>query len=63
MHVHRAQLHYTPALVGALMDPAFLRDAVTDANGERHVKGVSSISLRLRWRVAMHSVAAVFRRH
>lgn len=65
MHAHQDQPHYAPASVGALMDPVFLRAAVIDANGDRHAERTSSARLRLglRWRIAVHAVAAVFRRH
>ena len=63
MHAHQDQPHYAPASVGALMDTAFLRGAVIDANGDRRAETTSSLTLRLRWRGAMHAVAAVFRRH
>jgi len=63
MHAHQDQPHYTPASVGALMDPGFLRGAVIDANGDRRAENTSSTTLWLRWRVAMHAVAVVFRRH
>ena len=36
MHAGQIPLHYTPTSVGALMDPAFLRGAVLDADGEHH---------------------------
>ena len=40
MHAGQAPLHYAPASVGALMDPAFVRDAVHDAEGEhRNARG------------------------
>lgn len=63
MHAHQDQPHYAPASVGALMDPSFLRGAVIDANGDRRAENASSAALRLRWRAAMHAVAAVFKRH
>ena len=34
MHAGRIQDHQTPSSVGALMDPAFLRGAVLDADGD-----------------------------
>ena len=63
MHAHQDQPHYAPASVGALMDTAFLRGAVIDANGDRPAERTSSATLRLRWRIAMHALAAAFRRH
>jgi hypothetical protein len=63
MHAYQDQPHYAPASVGALMDPAFLRSAVIDANGDRRDQTPPSAALLLRWRVAMHAVAAVFRWH
>lgn len=63
MHAHQAQPHYAPSSVGALMDPAFLRAAVNDANGDRRAESTPSPTLRLRWRAAMHAVAAALRRH
>ena len=63
MHDHQAQPRYAPSSVGALMDPAFLRDAVMDANGDRRAESVSSASLRLRWQTAWRAVVAVFWRH
>jgi hypothetical protein len=63
MHAHQTQPHYAPWSVGALMDPTFLRGTVIDANGDRRAESPSSATLRLRWRIAMHAVAAVFRRH
>ena len=63
MHAHGDQPHYAPTSVGALMDPEFLRNAVHDANGDRHEASTPSPELWLRWQVAMQAVAAVFRRH
>ena len=63
MHAHQDQPHYAPASVGALMDPAFLRGAVIDANGDRRAETTSSAAWRQRWRAAMHAIAAVFKRH
>jgi hypothetical protein len=63
MHAHDAQPHYSPASVGALMDPALLRRAMIDANGGHQPESNSSLALRLRWRLAIHAVAAVFWRH
>jgi hypothetical protein len=63
MHTHQAQPHYAPSSVGALMDPAFLRRAVTDMNGEDHDTKVAASTLRLRWQLALHAIAAAFRRH
>lgn len=62
MHTHSTQPHYTPASVGALMDPAFLRGAVSEAYGERHGAPTSS-RLGQRVRLAWHAFAAVLRRH
>jgi hypothetical protein len=45
------------------MDPAFLRGAMIDANGDHRAENTSSAALWLHWRAAMHAVAAVFRRH
>ena len=63
MHAHQDQPHYAPASVGALMDPAFLRGAVIDANGDRRDETTPSAALRLRLQAAMHAIATVFRRH
>jgi hypothetical protein len=63
MHGHQDRPHYAPASVGALMDPAFLRGAALDASGARRTESTSSVTMRERWRVAMRSIAAVFRRH
>ena len=35
MHASQSHVHYAPSSVGALMDPAFLRGAVLDADGVR----------------------------
>ena len=48
MHAHQDQPHYAPASVGALMDPAFLRGAVIDANGDRRAETTPSAVLWLR---------------
>jgi hypothetical protein len=45
------------------MDPALLRRAMIDANGGHQPESNSSLALRLRWRLAIHAVAAVFWRH
>jgi hypothetical protein len=64
MPPHQNQPHYAPASVGALMDPAVLRGAVIDANGDRRrAERTSPLTLQARWRVAMHADAAVYRRH
>jgi hypothetical protein len=63
MHAHQDQPHYAPASVGALMDPAFLRAAVNDANSDRRAENTSSATVWLRWRIAIHAVAVVFGRH
>jgi hypothetical protein len=44
------------------MDPAFLRDAMIDANGDRRVAPPSLTTLLLRWRTAMHTIAVSFQR-
>lgn len=62
MHPHQAQPHYAPASVGVLMDPAFLRDAMIDAHGDRRVPAASLVTLLSRWREAIHTVAVSFRR-
>jgi hypothetical protein len=63
MHAHQVQPHYAPSSVGALMDPAFLRNAVIDANGDRRAESIASPSLQRRWRMAIDAIAAAFRRH
>jgi len=63
MDAHHAQPHYAPSSVGGLMDPAFLRSAVMDANGDRRDDAASPQTLRLRWRGALHAIAVAFRRH
>lgn len=62
MHPHQAQPHYAPASVGGLMDPAFLRDAMIDAHGDRRVAPASLATLLLRWRTAMHTITVSFQR-
>jgi hypothetical protein len=62
MHAHQVQPHYAPSSVGALMDPAFLRDAVLDANGDRRAESTVSPSLRRRWQLAIAAIAAALRR-
>ncbi len=62
MHAHPTQPHYAPASVGGLMDPAFLRWTVIDAEGGRRA-GSTSPAMRPRWRTVMHAVTAIFRRH
>jgi hypothetical protein len=63
MHAPQAQPHYTPTSVGGLMDPAFLRGAVIDANGGQAEAGTSWRTVLLRLRAAMRRFAAVLRRH
>jgi len=63
MHAHQVQPHYAPTSVGALMDPAFLRNAVIDANGDRRAESPASPSLRLRWRLAIQAIAVALWRH
>jgi hypothetical protein len=66
MNAHHAQPYYAPSSVGALMDPAFLRHAVMEANGDRHEETVALATLRWRWRGAihaLHAIAAAFQRH
>ena len=41
MHAGRIEHHYAPSSVGALMDPAFLRNAVSDADGTRREETMS----------------------
>jgi len=64
MHAGQVPLHYAPVSVGALMDPAFLRDAVHDAEGEQH-HGSAPTRWRPmpRWRVAVErAIARILRR-
>lgn len=63
MHEHLTQPHYAPASVGGLMDPAFLRGAMLDAEGGRRAKSTSLPAKRPRWRTAVQAVAAFFRRY
>jgi len=63
MHAHPVQPHYAPTSVGALMDPAFLRNAVIDANGDRRAESTASPSLRQRWRLAVDAITTALRRH
>jgi hypothetical protein len=44
------------------MDPAFLRWAMTDAEGRR-AESTSPPAMRPRWRTAVHAFIAFFRRH
>lgn len=62
MHPHQAQPHYAPASVGGLMDPAFLRDAMIDAYGDRRAVPTSPTTLLLRWRAVMHTITVSFQR-
>ncbi len=64
MHASQVSLHYMPSSVGALMDPAFLRDAMLDADGERHGPSRPPIPepLRRAWR-ALRAITARLRRH
>jgi hypothetical protein len=55
--------HYSPSSVGALMDTAFLRSVMIDANGDRRRESPAPSALRLRWQSAMHSLAVALRRH
>ena len=57
MHAGQAPLHYAPVSVGALMDPAFLRDAVHDAEGEHHAALGTRRGLS-RWRTALRRAIA-----
>jgi hypothetical protein len=63
MNAHHAQPHYAPTSVGALMDPAFLRNAVMEANGDRREEAATLATWRWRWRGAVHAFATAFRRH
>ena len=63
MYEHHMQPRYAPTSVGALMDPAFLRHAVMDANGDRRDETATLATLRWRWRGAIHAMAAAFARH
>lgn len=45
------------------MDPSFLRDAVTDANGAHAVASTSLRTVWLRLLAAAHAFGAVLRRH
>jgi hypothetical protein len=63
MHEHLTQPHYAPASVGALMDPAFLRGAMLDAEGGRRAESTSPPATWPRWRTAVHAVTAFFRRY
>ena len=63
MHASQAPLHYAPASVGALMDPEFLRGAVSDADG-RHPSTVSSWPRMPAWlRAAAQIVASTSARY
>jgi len=62
MDAHRGQAHYAPSLVGALIDPAFLRGAAREANDERRAEARAPSSLRLRWAGAIHAIAVALRR-
>jgi len=63
MHPSQSQVHYAPASVGALMDPAFLRGVVLDADGV-HPPGADTprIAVKERWRMALRSAASLLRR-
>jgi hypothetical protein len=63
MHAHKGHAHYAPSLVGALIDPAFVRGAAMDANEERRAERTRPPSLRLRWAGAIHAIAVALRRH
>ena len=58
MHAHQSQPHYTPTSVGGLMDPVFLRGAVSDANGVQPVARTSLRSGLQRWHVTIRCIAA-----
>lgn len=62
MHDRQTQPHYSPSSVGALMEPAFLRDVMLNANGDRHAETSSLSTLRLRWQGALHTIAVALRR-
>ncbi|MGZ3173567.1 MAG: hypothetical protein ACXU7G_10815 [Croceibacterium sp.] len=62
MHSHQEQPRYAPSSVGVLIDPAFLRGVVIDANGYRRDEGADLPTLRLRLRGAMQAIAVAFRR-
>jgi hypothetical protein len=63
MRADKGQPHFAPTSVGVLVDPAFLRSAMIDANGDRHAETVSRPTLHLRWKDTMHAIAAALRRH
>lgn len=62
MLTHQGQPRYAPASVGVLVDTAFLRGTMIDANGDRHAESVTRPTLRLRWKGTMHAIVAAFRR-
>jgi len=62
MYTPREQPHYTPSSVGALMDPAFLRRAVRDAQASGHAAVPPVKPAATRWQRAMRAVAAFFAR-
>ena len=57
MNDRQTQPHYAPSSVGALMDPAFLRSVMIEANGEHRPEALSPSPLLLRWQGAWHNIA------
>lgn len=62
MHGSPERPHYSPASVGVLIDPAFLRRAMLDANGYPQGIAVSSATLLSRWRSVVGTVAVALAR-
>jgi hypothetical protein len=62
MYTPRDQPHFTPASVGPLLDPEFLRIAVNDLTVRSYADRPEHRRVSL-WRVALARVAAAMRRH
>jgi hypothetical protein len=61
MHAGQTHFHFTPSSVGGLMDPAFLRAAMQDADGMRlSIKNARS-PVAKRWLAVRRAIAVLFR--
>jgi len=62
MQTQQTHVHYAPSSVGALMDPAFLREAVLDAESAgRHEQATAGRSIRARCGAALHAASLFIR--
>ncbi|CAN5299125.1 hypothetical protein BH11PSE9_BH11PSE9_15310 [soil metagenome] len=55
MYSQHSHPHYAPSSVGALMDPAFLRRAIDDAEAHGHAQQALAPAPKAAWRCAMAS--------